>query len=148
MQFISSKVMVLPVVMYGCESSSRGLSTKESMLLNCGAGDDSWESLGLQVNQPVNPKEKKKIKSWILIGRTDAEAEALTFWPHVWRANSLEKTLILGKIKGRRRRGLQRMRWLDSLNDSMNKNLSKFWQWRTEEPEFCSPWGHKELYMT
>ena len=37
----ASKVMVLPVVMYGCESSSRGLSTKESMLLNCGAGDDS-----------------------------------------------------------------------------------------------------------
>ena len=47
----------------------------------------------------------------------------------------LEKTLVLGKIEGRRRRGQQRMRWLDGIIDPMNMNLSKFWEmWRTEEP--------------
>ena len=65
--------------------------------------------------QPVHPKGDQ---SWVLIGRTDAEAEA----PLV-RADSLEKTLMLGKIEGRRRRGQQRMRWLDGITDSMS--LSK-----------------------
>ena len=54
---------------------------------------------------------------------TDAEAPIL--WPPVQRTNSLEKTLILGKIEGKRRRGQQRMRWLDSITNSMNMNLSK-----------------------
>ena len=50
------------------------------------------------------------------------------------RANSLEKILLLGKIEGKRRRGWQRMSWLDSITDSMDMNLSKQRQWRTEEP--------------
>ena len=64
-------------------------------------------------------------QSWIVIGRTDAEAETPIFGHLIWRTDSLEKTLMLGKIEGRRRRGRQRMRWLDGITDLMDMNLSK-----------------------
>ena len=72
------KAMDFSVVMYGCESwTIRKLRTEELMLLNCGVGEDSWESLGLQGDQPVNPKENQP---WIFIGRIDIEAEAPILW--------------------------------------------------------------------
>ena len=72
--------------------------------------------------QPVHPKEDQ---SWAFIGRTDVEAETPTFGHLMWRADSFEKTLMLGKIEGRRRREWQRMRWLDGITDLMDMGLGE-----------------------
>ena len=64
--------------------------------------------------QPVHPKGDQ---SWVFIGRTDVEAEIQYFGHLIWRADSSEKTLMLGKIEGRRWRGRPRMRWLDGITD-------------------------------
>ena len=74
--------------------------------------------------QPVNPKGNQP---WILFGRTDAEVPIL--WPLDARADSSEKTLLLGKIEGRRRRGWQRMRWLDGITDSRTWNWANSRRW-------------------
>ena len=71
--------------------------------------------------KPVNPKGNQPL---IFIGRTEAKAEGSIIWPPTWRADSLEKTLMLGKTDGRRR-GQQRMRWLDSITDSTDRSFSK-----------------------
>ena len=71
--------------------------------------------------QPVHPKGDQ---SWVFIGGTDAKAETPILFGHLmWRADSFEKTLMLGKIEGRRRRGQQRLRWLDGINDSIDMGL-------------------------
>ena len=70
--------------------------------------------------QPVHPKGDQ---SWVFTGRTDVEAETPIFGHLMWRADSLEKTWMLEKIEGRRRRGRQRMRWLDGIIDLMDMGL-------------------------
>ena len=61
----------------------------------------------------------------MFIGRPDAKAEAPILWPPDVKTDSLEKTLMLGKIEGRKRRGQQRMRWLNGITDSMDMSLSE-----------------------
>ena len=99
------------------------LSTEELMVLNCGVGEDSWESLGLQGN-PTSPSWRKSVlninwKHWCWSWNSN------NFGHLMWRADSLEKTLMLGKIEGRKRRGWQRMSWLNGITDSMDMSLSK-----------------------
>ena len=72
----------------------------------------------------------------------------LQYFGHLMqRADSLEKTLMLGKIEGKRRKGQQGMRWLDSIPDSMDMSLSKLLE-MVKDREACSVWGHKESTMT
>ena len=64
----------------------------------------------------------------MFIGRTDVKAETQVLWPPDVRADSFEKTLMLGKTEGRRGRGRQRMRWLDDIMDSMDMGLGGLWE--------------------
>ena len=72
--------------------------------------------------QPVYPKRDQ---SWVFIGRTDVELKVQYFGHLTQRTESFEKTLMLGKIEGRRRRGRQGMRWLDGITNSMDVGLGE-----------------------
>ena len=115
------KAMGFPVVTYRCESwTKRRLSAKELMLLNYGVGEDSWESLG--INQSI----LKEINPEYSLERLMLKLKLQYFGHLMQRDDSVEKTLMLGKIEGRRRRGRQRTRWLDGITDSMDMRLCFF----------------------
>ena len=100
--------------------SQRSSSTKETMLSNCGAGEDSWESLGQQ--DQTKHSWKKINPDYSLEG---LKLKLQHFGHLVRRGESLGKTLMLRKIEGKRKKGWQRMRWLDGITDSMDMCLSK-----------------------
>ena len=92
------------------------------MLLKCGVGEDSWESLGQQGDQTSQSERKSTLnihwKDWCW-------GWSSSFGHVIWRTDSLEKILLQGNIEGRRSRGQQRMRWLDGITDPMDMSLSK-----------------------
>ena len=87
------------------------------MLLNCGVGEDSKSPLDCKEIQPVHSKGDQP---WVFFGRNDVKLKLQYFGHFMQRADSLEKTLMLGGIGGRRKRGRQRMRWLDGITDLMD----------------------------
>ena len=96
----------------------RKLSAKELMLLNCGAGEDCWVAWTAR-------RSNQSILKEISPG---CSLEGLMLKLKMRRADSFEKTLTLGKIEGRRRRGRQRMRRLDGITDSMDMGLGGLWE--------------------
>ena len=113
------EAMVFPVVMYGCESWT--VKKAEHRRINafelwC------WRRL-LRATWTARRSNQSILKDRVFIGRTDAKLKLQYFGHLMCRADSFEKTLMLGKIAGRRRRGRERMRWLDGITDSVDMGL-------------------------
>ena len=108
------ETMVFPVIMDRCEGWTIRKAEHRRMLLNCGAREDSYESIGQQGQSILKEINLEYSLEELML--------KLQYFGHLMRrADSLEKTLMLGKTEGRRKR----MRWLDDIMDSMNMSLSK-----------------------
>ena len=116
----------------GPSSQSYGFSSCESWTINkaeCWSIDVfklwCWRRLESPLDKEIKPVNPKGNQPWIFTGRTDAEAKTPILWPPDVKSYSMEKTLMLENIEDKRRSGWQRIRWLNSIIDSMDMNLSK-----------------------
>ena len=142
------KAMVFPVVVYVCENQTikKSWVPKNWCFWTVVLEKTLESSLDCKEIQPVHPKGDQ---SWLFIGRTDAEAETPILGQLMQRTDSLEKTLMLGKVEGGRRRGQQGMRWLDgSLTGWTWVWISSGSWWWTEKPGVLQPLVVSELDTT
>ena len=142
------KAMVFPVVMYGCDSWT--IKKAECWRID-GFELWCWRRL-LRVPWTARRSNQfilKKISPEYSLEGLMLKLKLQYFGHLMWRTNSLEKTLMLGNIEGRRRRGWQRMRWLDGITDSWTWVWANYRRWWGQGSLVCcSPWGSKELDMT